>query len=195
MERGGGGAAEEFAEGKGEDGGVGAGKVGVVLGGGLDGEVGGGEGGDVVLVGVGGGDFVLASVAEQEVEVAGGAGGDERLVRGGDPRGGGLGEVGDEDVPPEGGAGAGADVLDIEDDVFEVFVEDAGLDFEGGLGVFEGIFEFEQGCGGAWGEVEGVGEAEGERAERDQGDDADEVECAHAGGAHGGDFGVGGEAG
>ena len=66
--------------------------------------------GDVVLVGVCGGDLMLAAVAEEEVEVAGGAnqvppgrGGDEGLFGGGDLGGGGLGEVCKEDVAPEGG--------------------------------------------------------------------------------------------
>ena len=40
---------------------------------------------------------------------------DDGLVGGGDVGGGGLGEVGEEDVMPEGGSGGGADVLDVED--------------------------------------------------------------------------------
>ena len=61
-------AAPELGERKGEDGGVGAAEVGVLLGAGLDGEVGGGEGGDVVLVGVVGRGLVLAAVEEMETD-------------------------------------------------------------------------------------------------------------------------------
>ena len=128
--------AEELGEAEREDLGVGAGDVGVFLGGVLQRDVVGGEGGDVVLVGVGGGELVLATVLEVHVEVAGSAGGDEGLVGGGDFGGDGVGDVGQEDVTPERGAGAGADVLDVEDEVLAAFVEDTGLDFEGDLRVF-----------------------------------------------------------
>ena len=91
-------------------------------------------------------------------------------------------------------AGAGADILHVEDVVLEVFVEDARLDFEGSLRGFELVFQLEQVGGAVRGEVESVDEAEGERGEGEDGDDADEAEGADAAGAHGGDFGVGGEA-
>ncbi len=131
-------AAQELGEWKGEDGGVVAGEVGVLLGAGFDGDVGGGEGGDVVLVGIVGVGLMLAAVEEMEAEGLGvggvaGSADDDGLVGGGDVGGGGLGEVGEEDMMPEGGSGGGTDVLDVEDVVLEVFVEDAGLDLEGGL--------------------------------------------------------------
>ena len=58
---------------------------------------------------------------------------DDGLVGGGDVRVGRLGEVGEEDVMPESRACGRTDVLDVEDAVFELFVEDARLDLEGGL--------------------------------------------------------------
>ena len=151
---GGGGVADagyEFGEGEGEGAGVGAGEVGFFLGTGLHGDIGDVEGGDVVLVWVGGGDLVLGAVGEVEVQVAGAGGGDDGLLGCGDAGSCGLGEVGYEDVAPEGCAGAGADVLDVEDDVLEVLVEDAGFDFKGGLGVFEVVLKGEEGGGGAGG--------------------------------------------
>src|SRR6516164_7040941 len=94
-----------------------------------DGEVSGREGRDVVLVGIGGRSVVLAAIDEMEanglgVAVVCGAVDDDGLVGGGDERGGRLAEVGEEDVVPDGGAGGGSDVLDVEDVVFEVLVED-----------------------------------------------------------------------
>ncbi len=108
---------------------------------------------------------------------------------------GGLGEVGEEDVTPDGGSCGGCDVLDVEDAVLELFVKDAGLDLEGGLGGFERLAERDEAGGGAGSEVEGVEEAQAKGDGGDDGDDADEVDGTHAGGAHGGDFAVGGEAG
>ena len=95
---------------------------------------------------------------------------------------------------PGGGTGGGY-VLDVEDVVLEVFVEDSGLDLEGGLRGFELVFQLEQVGGGARGEVESVEQAEAEHEEGEDGDDAYEGEGANAAGAHGGDFAVGGEAG
>src|ERR1700733_9325577 len=120
---------------------------------------------------------------------------DDSLGGGGDVGVGGLGEVGEEDVMPEGGSGGGGGVLDIEDAVLELFVEDSRLDFEGGLRGREGFADRDETGGGAGREVEGVEEAEGESDGGDDGDDADEVDGSHAGGAHGGNFAVGGEAG
>ena len=79
----------------------------------LDGDVGGGEGGDVVLVGIVGRGLVLAAVEQMKTDGlgVGGVGGsvdDDGLGGGGDVGGGGLGEVGEEDVLPDGGSGGGA---------------------------------------------------------------------------------------
>ena len=134
---------------------------------GLDGDVGGGEGGDVVLVGVGGGGVVLATVDEMEADGlgVGGVGGpvdDDGLSGGGDVGVGGLGEVGEEDVMPEGGSGGGSCVLDVEHAVLELFIEDPRLDFEGSLRGREGFADRDETGSGAGREVEGVEEAEGE---------------------------------
>ena len=162
---------------------------------GLHGQLGGGEGGDVVLAGVVGGDVVLAAVGQVEAEGLGGAGEHGGFVGSDDVGGCGLGEVGDEDVAPDGGAiGAGDDVLCVEDVVFEVFVEDAGLDGDGGLAGLGGVFVVDKGLGGAGSDEEGVGEAEDPERDGEDADDADEGEDAEAGGAHGGDFAVGCEA-
>ena len=126
----------------------------------------------------------------------GGVGGsvdDDGLFGGGDVGVGGFSQVGEEDVMPEGGAGGGADVLDVEDAVFEFFVEDAGLDFEGGLGGLEGFAQRNEAGGGAGCEIERVEQAEGQCEGGDDGDDANEVDGSDAGGAHGGDFAVGGK--
>ncbi len=117
------------------------------------------------------------------------------LVGGGDARVAGLGEVGEEDVVPEGCTGGGTNVLDVEDVVLEVLVEDAGLDLEGGLGGFERVLQREESGGGVGSKVEGVDEAQTESKGGDDGDDADEIECTHAGCAHCGDLGVCSEAG
>ena len=119
--------------------------------------------------------------------------GNEGLVGGDDVGVCGLGEVGEEEVVPGGGSGDRAHVLDVEDVVLEVFIEDAGLDFEGGLRGFELIFQLEQIAGGARREVKGVDQAEAERGEGEDGDDADKAEGPDAAGAHGGDLAVGGE--
>ena len=95
---------------------------------------------------------------------------------------------------PGGSAGGGTDVLDVEDVVLEVFVEDAGLDFEGGLRGLELAFQLEQVAGGARGEVEGVEQAKAEGGEGEDGDDADKAEDPDAAGAHGCELAVGGEA-
>ncbi len=87
--------------------------------------------------------------------------GDEGLVGGGDVGVGGLGEVGEEDVTPEGCAGGGVDVLNVEDVVAEVLIEDAWLDLEGGLRGFELVLEAEEIGGAARGEVESVDQADG----------------------------------
>ncbi len=97
-------------------------------------------------------------------------------------------------VPDGGAVGAGDDVLGVEDVVLEVFVEDAGLDFDGGLAGLGGVFVVEESLGGAGSDEEGVGEAEDPEGDGEDADDADEGEDAEAGGAHGGDFAVGGEA-
>ena len=79
---------------------------------------------------------------------------------GGDLGSGGVGEIGEEDLAPVGGARGGADILHVEDVVLEVFVEDARLDFVGSLRVEELGFEAE-GCLGSFGrEVESVGETD-----------------------------------
>ena len=128
---------------------------------GLHGQLGGGEGGDVVLAGVGGGDVMAAAVGEVEAEGLAGTAEDGGFVGGDDVGGFGLGEVGDEDVVPDSGAvGTGDDVLGVEDIVLEVFVEYAGLDFDGGLAGLGGVFVVEEGLGGAGSDEEGVGEAE-----------------------------------
>ena len=159
---------------------------------GLHGELGGEEGGDVVLAGIVEGDVVAAAVGELEAEGLVGTGEDGGFVGGDDVGGGGLGEVGDEDVTPDGGAvGAGDDVLCVEDVVLEVFVEDARLNFDGGLAGLGGVFVVEKGLGGAGSEIERVGQAGDPEEEGEEADDADEGEDAQAGGAHGGDFAVG----
>ena len=84
--------------------------------------------------------------------------------------------------------------MHVDDGVFEVFVEDAGLDFEGGLGGFELALEIEDGLVGLGGDVERIHQAEDGAEDGDDGGDPDEVPDAEAGGAHGDDFGVGGEA-
>ena len=116
-------------------------------------------------------------------------------VGGGDVWIGGLGEVGEEDVVPDGGAGGGRDILYVKDAILELFVEDARLDFEGRLGGFERFAESDETGGCAWRKIEGVEEAESEGDRGDDGDDAHEVDCAHARGAHGCDFAVCGEPG
>ena len=102
---------------------------------------------------------MLAAVEEMEADGlgVGGVGGsvdDDGLGGGGDVGVGGFGEVGEEDVLPEGGSGGGGDVLDVEDAVLELFVEDAWLDLEGGLGGLEGFAESDETGGGAGREVE-----------------------------------------
>src|SRR5437879_7381210 len=104
----------------------------------------------------------------------GGSVDDDGLGGGGDVGVGGFGEVGEEDVLPDGGSGGGGDVLDVEDAVFELLVEDAWLDLEGGLGGFEGFAKGDETGGGARCEVERVEEAESEGDGGDDGDDADE---------------------
>ena len=74
------------------------------------------------------------------------AAGDHGLVGGGDVGVRGLGQVGEKDMVPDGGAGGGADVLNVEDVVLEVLVEDAGLDLERGLRGLELVFQLEQSC-------------------------------------------------
>ena len=160
----------------------------------LERAVGGGEGGDVVLIGLVGDSFVLGAVAEAHEEDLGGIADDSGGGGGGDARGCGVGDVGHEDLVPVGGAGAGADILDIEDEVLEVLVEDAGLDLVGGLRGVQCLLHVENGLIGAGGEIERVGEAEQGSADGDDGGDAHKVADAQAGGAHGDDFAVGGEA-
>src|ERR1700761_3522391 len=98
----------------------------------------------------------------------GGSVDDDGLGGGGDLGGGWFGEIGEKDVLPDSGSGGGGDVLDVEDAVFELFVEDAWLDLKGGLRGFEGLAEGDESGGGAGREVERVEEAEGEG---DGGDD------------------------
>jgi hypothetical protein len=91
------------------------------------------------------------------------------------------------------GSSAGADVLHVDDGVLEVLVEDARLDLEGCLGVFKIVLQIEDALVGLRAEIKGIDEADSCSSERDDRGDADEVPDAQAGGAHGGDFRVGGE--
>jgi hypothetical protein len=172
--------------------------VGLVLRVELEGQIGLIEMLDPVPVGVGGGELVLAGVHHVQaggLRVGRAHDGDQGLVGGGDVAGvGGLGQVGEEDVAPHRSAGGGADILHIEDLVLEVFVEDAGLDFNGSLRGFESVLELKQVAGAVGGEVKGVDQAEGKCGEGEDGDNTDKGECADAAGAHGGDLGVCGEA-
>ena len=59
-----------------------------------------------------------------------------------------LREIGEENVVPEGGTGGGSDVLDVENSVFELFVEDSRLYLEGGLRGCEGFADFDEAGGG-----------------------------------------------
>ena len=138
---------------------------------------------------------MLGSVGKVEVKRARGAGGDDGGIRSGDFRVGGLSQIGDEYVFPQGNPRAGTQVLHVEDDIFKIFIEDPGLDLEGCLRELQTIFERKKRCGGARGKPERVEQAGSEREKRDEGDDLDEVECTHACGAHGRDFRVRGEAG
>ena len=105
---------------------------------------------------------------------------DDGLVGGGDVGIRWLGEVGEEDVMPESGSGGGADILNVEDVVFELFVEDTGLNLEGGLRRLQRLSEGDEAGGGAWGEIERVEEPQYEGDRRDDGDNADEVDGSHA---------------
>jgi hypothetical protein len=139
--------------------------------------------------------LVLASVEEMEAYGLGIAVDYDGLVGGGDVGTGGLGEVCEKDVVPESGPCGRADLLNVEDIVAEVFVEDAGLDFEGCLAAHEGLPKREGSGGRAWSEIERIEESDENAKSGDDGDDADEIERTHTGGSHGGDLGVGGEAG
>ncbi len=116
---------------------------------------------------------------------------DDRLVGRGDVGSRRLREIGQEDVVPDGGARRGTNVLNVEDVVAEVLVEDARLHLERGLRRLKRIGEREDRGGGARREIERVEESKREGNGRDDGDDTDEVESSHAGGAHRGDLAVG----
>ncbi len=79
-------------------------------------------------------------------------------------------------------------------EVVKVLVEDAGLDLVGGLCGSQRLFHIENGLIGAGGEIEGVGQAHHRAANGHDGCHADKVADAHAAGAHGDDFAVGGQA-
>src|ERR1700754_1008837 len=81
---------------------------------------------------------------------------DKGFVGGDDVGRGWLRQVSEEDVPPEGCARSGENVLDVQHVVLEVFVEDTRLDFKGGLRGLAFGLEFEE-CGRCvWSDVERV---------------------------------------
>ncbi len=106
---------------------------------------------------------------------------------------GGVAQVGHEDALPQGRALSALHVLHIENYFGKSFVEDAGLDFERNLRAFESIFQVAEGGLGAGRDVESVDQRQGPGADDEDGEHAEEAPHAHAAGAHGGDFTVGGE--
>ena len=106
---------------------------------------------------------------------------------------GGVAEIGHEHALPHSGSLGALDVLHIEDDLGESFVEDARLDLEGNLGTFEAIFEMSKSGLGSRGDVESVEKSHEPGGDDEEGKGAKKGPYTHAAGAHGGDFTVGGE--
>ena len=159
-----------------------------------DGQIGLGEGGDLVLLRVLGQGLLLRSLVEVHVDEVGIVGEDDAVAGHGDFGGGRVADIGEEDAAPARGVGAGADILDVEHQVFEIFVKDAGLNFKRGLGAAQLVLQARE-CGrGGWSQPDVVAEGEQPGEDGEDGDDADELPGAEAAGAHGGDFAIGGQA-
>jgi hypothetical protein len=119
---------------------------------------------------------------------------DGGAIGGGDLRRVGIGYVGQKDATPVGGAGASTHILHVEDVILEIFIEDAGLDFVGSLGIGERIFQIAHGGSRLRGQDHGVEHAYDPPGYSYHAHDTDEAPHADAGRAHGSDFAVGGEA-
>ena len=141
------GSLDKLAVGHGQDGRIAARGACVLRRGQRKGQVGLGEGGDVVLVGLIGDGFVLGSVAQPHDGVLISAIDDGGGLSGSDLGRSRVGEIGEEDLTPVRSARSGADILNVEDVILEVFVEDARLDLEGSLRVEQLGFEAEGGLG------------------------------------------------
>jgi len=170
--------------------------VGVVLILELDGDVGGGKSGDVVLVGIGLGDLVLAAIDQVQAKtlrVAADGRKRQSLLGGGDVGILLLGQVGEEDMIPDDGPFGWLHVLYKKDVVLEVLVEDARLNGKGDLRGLELILQPKQVAGRARRKVERIDQTERERRKGENRDDAHERQRSNAAGAHGGHFAVGGK--
>jgi len=106
---------------------------------------------------------------------------------------GGIGDIGEKHSLPNRRALGGVYVLHIEHNLREAFVEHAGLHFERSLRAFELVLEASQGSHRPWGQVQSVDQRQQPCGEDENRQHAAEVPHAHAAGAHGGDFAVGGE--
>ena len=137
---------------------------------------------------------MLRSLVEVHVDEVGIVGENDAVAGYGDFGGSRVADIGEEDAAPARGVGAGADILNVEHQVFEVFIKDAGLNFKGGLGAAQLAFQARERGRGSRGKPDVVAESEQPGGDGKDGDDADERPCAQAAGAHGGDFAVGGQA-
>ncbi len=147
--------------------------------------VGRGKGGDVVLSGLAGIEIMLRGVAQSNEQSLFAVIGHRSGLGRGDLRRGRVCDVGDEKLSPVGCAGPGTHVLNIDDGVFEVLIEDARLNFEGCLRVFERRLQLENRAVGARGNIQRVRESKHGAKSGDNCSNAHEIPDAQPRGAHG----------
>lgn len=99
----------------------------------FDGPVTASEGGDGIVVGSGGGEFVSGAIVEMKLQLAlSRIGNYNRTLRKSNVGGAVGGSFGEKNTIPV--SAAGRDVVDVKDEMGEVLVEDARLDSERDLG-------------------------------------------------------------
>ena len=168
--------------------------VGLVFAGGqIERDVGLLEGGDLVVTGVFGVGLVSGTVDQVQVQAVLAFADHDGFLGERDLGIGGIAQIGHEHALPHGGTLGALHVLHVEDDFGESFVEHSRLDFEGNLRTFQAVFEMTESGLGSRGDVESVDKSHEPCGDDEEGKGAKEAPDAHAAGAHGGDFTVGGE--
>ena len=152
------------------------------------------ESGDLIAIGNLGIDLMCRAIGQVQMECLRAFADQDSLAGKRDSRGRGHAGVGDEDPLPDGRALGRFDVLNVEHESGEAFVENARLNFERDLRGLQAVLQVNHGGLGLGSEIDSVGQGEKPGRYGEDRYDAEEAPDADAAGSHGGDFAVGGEA-
>src|SRR6476660_8792167 len=137
--------------------------------------------------------FVFRTVDQVEMKTVEPLANDDSFFGQGNSRIGGIGEIGHEDALPDGGSLCALDVLDVDHDLGKSFIENARLNFERDLRALQAVFEMAERSLRPGSDIHTVDQSEKPCANDENREDPEETPYAHAAGAHGCDFAVGGE--